>query len=179
MSVNSRLKATTIIGQSKAFYRQRIPEFCFIKNECSKNFRKFSEKSSWRISLSVKVADLQFPKGNFIKGYYCNRLNPSLTCFINTMAVTINLFIWSLYQSISFATFSITQASSQNLENSQNVHWINIFRILKIWVILLLRTFLSRQSWQSNHFQLLFAITNKCFFWRLPPLCEYTPIHEY
>ena len=26
MSVNSRLKATTIIGQKKAFYRQRIPE---------------------------------------------------------------------------------------------------------------------------------------------------------
>ena len=27
MSVNSRLKATNIIGQRKAFYRQRIPEF--------------------------------------------------------------------------------------------------------------------------------------------------------
>ena len=26
MSVNSRLKATEIIGQRKAFYRQRIPE---------------------------------------------------------------------------------------------------------------------------------------------------------
>ena len=26
MSVNSRLKATTIIGQRKTFYRQRIPE---------------------------------------------------------------------------------------------------------------------------------------------------------
>ena len=26
MSVNSRLKATKIIGQKKAFYRQRIPE---------------------------------------------------------------------------------------------------------------------------------------------------------
>ena len=26
MSVNSRLKATTIIGQRKALYRQRIPE---------------------------------------------------------------------------------------------------------------------------------------------------------
>ena len=26
MSVNSRLKATKIIGQRKAFYRQRIPE---------------------------------------------------------------------------------------------------------------------------------------------------------
>ena len=27
MSVNSRLKATKIIGQRKAFYRERIPEF--------------------------------------------------------------------------------------------------------------------------------------------------------
>ena len=27
MSVNSGLKATKIIGQRKAFYRQRIPEF--------------------------------------------------------------------------------------------------------------------------------------------------------
>ena len=27
MSVNSRLKATKTIGQRKAFYRQRIPEF--------------------------------------------------------------------------------------------------------------------------------------------------------
>ena len=27
MSVNSRLKATKIIGQRKAFYRKRIPEF--------------------------------------------------------------------------------------------------------------------------------------------------------
>ena len=27
MSVNSALKATKIIGQRKAFYRQRIPEF--------------------------------------------------------------------------------------------------------------------------------------------------------
>ena len=27
MSVNSRLKATKIIGQRKAFYRQRIPVF--------------------------------------------------------------------------------------------------------------------------------------------------------
>ena len=27
MSVNSGLKATNIIGQRKAFYRQRIPEF--------------------------------------------------------------------------------------------------------------------------------------------------------
>ena len=33
MSVNSRLKATKIIGQRKAFYRQRIPEPDFARKE--------------------------------------------------------------------------------------------------------------------------------------------------
>ena len=33
MSVNSRLKATKIIGQWKAFYRQRIPEFSCVRKE--------------------------------------------------------------------------------------------------------------------------------------------------
>ena len=33
MSVNSRLKATTIIGQEKAFYRQRIPEPSYGRKE--------------------------------------------------------------------------------------------------------------------------------------------------
>ena len=33
MSVNSRLKATKIIGQKKAFYRQRIPESSCARNE--------------------------------------------------------------------------------------------------------------------------------------------------
>ena len=33
MSVNSRLKATKIIGQRKAFYRQRILEFSCVKKE--------------------------------------------------------------------------------------------------------------------------------------------------
>ena len=33
MSVNSGLKATKIIGQRKAFYRQRIPEFCCARKE--------------------------------------------------------------------------------------------------------------------------------------------------
>ena len=33
MSVNSRLKATNIIGQKKAFYQQRIPEFSHAKKE--------------------------------------------------------------------------------------------------------------------------------------------------
>ena len=33
MSVNSGLKATNIIGQRKAFYRQRIPEFSHARKE--------------------------------------------------------------------------------------------------------------------------------------------------
>ena len=33
MSVNSRLKATKIIGQRTAFYRQRIPESSCARNE--------------------------------------------------------------------------------------------------------------------------------------------------
>ena len=33
MSVNSRLRATEIIGQKKAFYRQRILEFSCAKKE--------------------------------------------------------------------------------------------------------------------------------------------------
>ena len=33
MSVNSRLKATKIIGQRKTFYRQRIPEFSRARKE--------------------------------------------------------------------------------------------------------------------------------------------------
>ena len=33
MSVNSELKATKVIGQRKAFYRQRIPEFSHARKE--------------------------------------------------------------------------------------------------------------------------------------------------
>ena len=33
MSVNSRLKAANIIGQRKAFYEQRIPEFSRARKE--------------------------------------------------------------------------------------------------------------------------------------------------
>ena len=33
MFVNSRLKVTKIIGQRKAFYRQRIPESSYVRKE--------------------------------------------------------------------------------------------------------------------------------------------------
>ena len=37
MSVNSRLKTAKIIGQRKAFYKQRIPEFSRARKETTKN----------------------------------------------------------------------------------------------------------------------------------------------
>ena len=43
MSVNSELKATKIISQRKAFYRQRIPEF-----SCA----RIVGKSLWNLPLS-------------------------------------------------------------------------------------------------------------------------------
>ena len=50
MSVNCELKATKIIGQRKAFYRQRIPEFsCATKETVGIDIlvtsRKVTEKS--------------------------------------------------------------------------------------------------------------------------------------
>ena len=50
MFVNSRLKATKIIGQRKAFYRQRIPEFSWSRKESVDigilvTTRKVTEKS--------------------------------------------------------------------------------------------------------------------------------------
>ena len=33
MSVNFRVKATKIIGQRKAFYRQKIPESSYVRKE--------------------------------------------------------------------------------------------------------------------------------------------------
>ena len=47
MSVNSRLKATKIIGQRKAFYRQRIPEFSCERKETVDMRKIFLEKSKF------------------------------------------------------------------------------------------------------------------------------------
>ena len=51
MSFNSGLKATEIIGQRKAFYRQRIPEFRHarkktVDNDILVTSRMVTEKSS-------------------------------------------------------------------------------------------------------------------------------------
>ena len=73
MSVNSRLKATKIIGQRKAFYRQRIPEPSCARKEtididilvtCRNGHRKImqsiritsrppSKKRKWCFALSI------------------------------------------------------------------------------------------------------------------------------
>ena len=53
MSVNSRLEAILIIGQRRAFYRQRIPEKSCKKKSCN---------------LSEQRADLSQEKGSGISG---------------------------------------------------------------------------------------------------------------
>ena len=57
MSVNSGLKATKIIGQRKAFYRQRIPEFSCVRKE-TVDIDTFvtSRKGDRKIMQSIRVA---------------------------------------------------------------------------------------------------------------------------
>ena len=54
MSVNSRLKAIKIIGQRKAFYRQRIPESrCLRKETVDIDIHVTSRKSGRKIILTI------------------------------------------------------------------------------------------------------------------------------
>ena len=56
MSVNSRLKATKIIGQRKAFYRQRIPEFsCARKETFDIDILVTSRNGDRKIMQSIRV----------------------------------------------------------------------------------------------------------------------------
>ena len=56
MSVNSRLKATKIIGQRKAFYRQRIPEFsCARKETVDIDILVTSRNGDRKTMQSIKV----------------------------------------------------------------------------------------------------------------------------
>ena len=56
MSVNSKLKATKIIGQRKAFYRQRIPESsCARKETVDIDILETSRNGHRKIMLSIKV----------------------------------------------------------------------------------------------------------------------------
>ena len=56
MSINSRLKATKIIGQRKAFYRQRIPEFsCARKETVDIDILVTSRNGDRKIMQSIKI----------------------------------------------------------------------------------------------------------------------------
>ena len=56
MSVNSRLKATKIIGQRKAFYRQRIPESsCARKETLEMEILVTSNNGNRKIMWSIRT----------------------------------------------------------------------------------------------------------------------------
>ena len=56
MSVNSGLKATKIIGQRKAFYRQRIPEFSLArKKTVDIDFLVTSRNGDRKVMQSIRI----------------------------------------------------------------------------------------------------------------------------
>ena len=56
MSVNSRLKASRIIGQKKAFYRQRIPEpSCARKETVDIDILVTSRNGDRKIIQSIRI----------------------------------------------------------------------------------------------------------------------------
>ena len=56
MSVNSRLKAILIIGQRKAFYRQRIPEFsCARKETADIDILATFQNGDRKIKQSIRI----------------------------------------------------------------------------------------------------------------------------
>ena len=60
MSVNSGLKATKIIGQRKAFYRQRIPEFsCARKETVFEGIKSKQKNWNWH-DLSKRKQTLNY-----------------------------------------------------------------------------------------------------------------------
>ena len=57
MSVNSRLKATKIIGQRKEFYRQRIPESsCARKKTVDVDILVTSRNGDRKIMQSIRIS---------------------------------------------------------------------------------------------------------------------------
>ena len=57
MSINSGLKATKIIGQRKAFYRQRIPEFsCARKETVDIDILVTPRNGDRKIMQSIRIA---------------------------------------------------------------------------------------------------------------------------
>ena len=73
MSVNSRLKATKIIGQSKAFYRQRIPESsCMRKETVDIDILVTARNRDRKIMQSVRITSrplLGKRKGNWLSQF--------------------------------------------------------------------------------------------------------------
>ena len=66
MTVNSRLKTTKIIGQKKAFYRQRIPESsCARKETVDIDILVTSRNGDRKIMQSIRIMrDLPQEKGS-------------------------------------------------------------------------------------------------------------------
>ena len=63
MSVNSRLKATKIIGQRKAFYRQRIPEFSRGRKEIVDiDILVTSKNGDRKIMQSTRITSRDLPR---------------------------------------------------------------------------------------------------------------------
>ena len=58
MSVNSRLKATKVIGQKKTFYRQRMPEFsCARKKTVDIDNLVTSRDGDRKIMQSIRITN--------------------------------------------------------------------------------------------------------------------------
>ena len=55
MPVNSRLKATEIIGQRKAFYRQRISEFSCARETVGMDILLTSGNGDRKIMQSIRI----------------------------------------------------------------------------------------------------------------------------
>ena len=78
MSVISRLKATKIIGQRKAFYRQRIPEFSRARKETVDLDILLTSRNGDRQTFSVKADILncrpvKLEKRNSFAGFFLKR----------------------------------------------------------------------------------------------------------
>ena len=63
MSVNSGLKATKIIGQRKAFYRQRIPGFSRARKETEETNHNINVKVKFKTYFQLKVISSIYPHG--------------------------------------------------------------------------------------------------------------------
>ena len=77
MSANSRLKATKIIGQRKAFYRQRIPESsCVQKETADIDILVTSRNGDRNIMQSIRTTSrTPSRKASFLKAFVINN-NP-------------------------------------------------------------------------------------------------------